>query len=111
MGLLSTDKEAELPYISAGGLSMNLRTVLFGLAVLAALSNVAILIMIMVALNRLGYKTNMLLARIYTFKYLSAYKEVTLKETGRPGRLYGLWIFTINLALVAALAGFLVPRA
>jgi len=90
---------------------MTLRNIFLGLAVISALSNVAILIMIMAALNRWGYKTNMLLARIYTFKYLSAYKEATLKETGRPGRLYGLWIFTINLALVAAIAGFLVPRA
>jgi len=89
---------------------MELRHILFGLAVLAALSNVVILIMIMAALDRRGYPTNMLLARIYTFKYLTAYKEATRKETGKTGRLYGLWIFTINLAWAAALAGFLFPR-
>ena len=90
---------------------MSVRNALLGLAVLAALANVVILVLIMAALNRRGYKTNMLLARICPWKYLSAYQDVTRKETGRPGLLYGLWIITINLALVAALAGFLVPRA
>jgi hypothetical protein len=86
---------------------MTIRNVLFGIAVLAVLSNVVILILIMAALDRRGHKTNMLLARLYTFKYLSAYKEATQKESGKPGRLYGFWIFTINLALVAVLAGLL----
>lgn len=86
---------------------MNIHNALFGIALLAVVSNVIILILIMAALDRRGYKTHVLLARLYTFKYVSAYKEATRKETGKPGRLYGLWIFTINLALVAALAGFL----
>ena len=86
---------------------MTIRNVFFGLALLAVISNVVILILIMAALDRRGHKTNLLLSRLYTFKYLSAYKEATRKETGKPGRLYGLWIMTINLALVAALAGFL----
>jgi hypothetical protein len=89
---------------------MNIRDFLFGIAILAVISNVAILILIMAALDRRGYKTNMLLARIYTFRYLTAYKEATQKETGKSGVLYGLWIFTINLTLAAALAGFLCPK-
>jgi hypothetical protein len=50
------------------------------------------------------------LARIYFYKYLSAYKELTRKETGKPGPLYGLWILTINLTLVFALAGILMHQ-
>jgi hypothetical protein len=88
---------------------MSVRNFLLGLALLAILSNVVILILIMAALDRLGHKTNMLLARIYTFKYLSAYKEATRKETGKPGPLYGLWVFTIILAASAAFAGILCP--
>lgn len=90
---------------------MTFRDILFGAAILAALLNVAILIMILAALNRRGMKTNMLLVRINPWKYLTAYKEATQKETGKTGRLYGLWAFTINLALAAAVAAFLVPRA
>jgi len=87
-----------------------MRNFFLGLSILVVLSNVVILILIMAALDRRGYKTNMLLARIYTFKYLSAYKEATRKETGKPGPLYGLWISTIILALVFALAAVLIPR-
>jgi len=89
---------------------MNLRSTLLTIAVLAALSHVVILILIMAALDRRGLKTNPLLARIYVFKYVKAYKEATIKETGRPGPLFGLWVYTILAALVAAVAGILVPR-
>jgi hypothetical protein len=90
---------------------MNIHNALFGIALLAVVSNVIILILIMAALDRRGFKTNVLPARLYTFKYLSAYKEATREESGKPGRLYGLPIFTINLALVAALASVLVAGA
>jgi len=90
---------------------MDLRNILFGIAVLAILCNVVIIILIMAALDRRGQKTNMLLARLYVFKYVSAYKQATQKETGKPGLLYRLWIFTDILALAAALAGLLVPHA
>ena len=89
---------------------MSLRDILLGLVFLTALSNAVIFIMIMAALDRRGYKTNMFLARIYFFRYLNAYKEATRKETGRPGRLYGLWILTIILTLALALAAVLVRR-
>ena len=87
-----------------------MRNALLGSALLAVLTNVVILIMIMAALDRRGIKTNMLVARIYPFKYLSAYKETTQKETGKPGRLHGFWMLTIFLTLAFALAGLLVPR-
>jgi len=86
-----------------------MRNVFFGLAIAAVLANVVVLILIMAALDRRGQKTNIFLARIYFFKYVSAYKEATRKETGKPGLLYYLCILTINLAWVAAIAGFLTP--
>jgi hypothetical protein len=86
---------------------MNIRDIFFGLAVLAILANVVIFILIMAALDRRGYKTNILLSRIYTFRYLSAYKEATRKETGKSGCLHGLWVFTIILAAASAVVGFL----
>jgi len=88
---------------------MSIRNIFFGLAILAVLSNVVILIMVMAALDRRGMKTNMLVARLCPWKYLAAYKEATKKETGKPGPLYGLSILTINLALLLALAAILGP--
>ena len=90
---------------------MDLRTALFGIAALAMLCNVVIIVLIMAALNPRGQKTNMLLVRLYVYKYVSAYMQMTQKERGKPGRLYHLWIFTNILAIVAALAGLLVARA
>lgn len=87
-----------------------MRNIFLGLTLASLLANTAIFIMIMAALNSRGYKTNMLLVRIYFFKYLSAYKELTRKETGKPGLLYGLWILTINLTLVFAVAAILMRR-
>jgi hypothetical protein len=87
-----------------------MRNVFLGLTLAAAIANVAIFIMIAAALDRMGYKTNMLLARIYFFKYVSAYKELTEKETGKTGPLYGPLILTFILMLVFALAAVLVPR-
>jgi hypothetical protein len=86
---------------------MNLQNIFLGLGVLAILTNVVILILIMAALDRRGYKTNILLSRIYIFKYLSAYKGATRKETGKPGLLFYLWITSINVAAVAFLVALL----
>jgi len=86
---------------------MNMQNVLFGLAVLAVLSNVVIWILIMAALDHRGYKTNIIWARFLIFKYLSAYREATRKETGKAGPLFYLWIGSINLAAVAVLVALL----
>jgi hypothetical protein len=87
-----------------------MRSVIIGLTLLSGVANVVIFILAMAALDRRGYKTSMLLARIFTFRYLTDYKEATQKETGKPGPLYGLWILTINLALVFAIAAALYPK-
>jgi hypothetical protein len=88
---------------------MNIQNLLLGLGGLAVLLNVVIWILIMVALDRRGYKTNILWARFLIFKYLSAYKEATRRETGKPGLLFYLWIGSINLAAAAFLVAVLGP--
>lgn len=88
---------------------MNIQNLLLGIGVLAVLLNVVIWILIMASLDRRGYKTNILWARFLIFKYLSAYKEATRRETGKPGLLFYLWIGSINLAAAAFLAAVLWP--
>ncbi len=90
---------------------MDLRNALFAVASLAILCNVVIIVLIIAALNRRGQRTNILLIRLYVYKYVSAYKQATQKETGKPGELYRLWVFTNILAIAAALAGLLLPLA
>lgn len=83
---------------------MTLRNVLLGLGGAAALVHVASYIMIMADLDRRGYKTNIFLARIFFGRYLKAYKEATVKESGKPGPLYGVCITAILITLVLIVA-------
>jgi hypothetical protein len=89
---------------------MTLRNILLALGGAAVLIHVTSYILIMAALDRRGYKTNVLLARLYFFKYIRAYREATVKEAGKPGRLYTVCISAIVLALVFIVTAVLVPR-
>jgi hypothetical protein len=91
-------------------MSMPIRTVFLGLGAAAALVHVASYIMIMAALDRRGYKTNILLARIFFYRYVKAYKEATVKETGKPGPLYRICIGAILLTLVFVVAAIVLPK-
>jgi hypothetical protein len=81
-----------------------MKAILLTVVLPATVVHVTALILMMAALDRRGIKTNFLLARIYVFKYVSRYKEVTRKETGRTGVLYDLWSWSILVALLGALA-------
>jgi len=89
---------------------MSVRDIFLGLGGAAALVHVASYIMIMAALDRRGYKTNIFLARIFFGRYLKAYKVATEKETGKPGPLYGICIGAIIMTLVLVIAAVLSPR-
>ena len=89
---------------------MPIRTIFLGLGAAAALVHVASYIMIMADLDRRGYKTNILLARIFFGRYLKAYRDATVRETGKPGRLYSLCLLAIGLTLVFVIAAVLSPK-
>jgi len=80
------------------------------LAVLCVLWGVVDAILIAVALDKRGVRVNMLLFRLYCFRYLNQYKEVTLKETGSVGPLYHSYIASMSAALVFAVVGLLLRR-
>ncbi len=89
---------------------MVIRTILLVLTGAAVLVNAFSIGMIMGALDKRQYKTNKLLVRLYFFKYLGAYRNLTKKETGKTGPLYGLWIGSFILILAFGLAAILVAR-
>lgn len=80
-------------------------TVFLVVAVLSALWGVVDAILIVVALDRRGVPVNMLLFRLYFFRYLGQYRKVTLSETGRVGPLYYSYITAMLVALACAVAG------
>jgi hypothetical protein len=83
---------------------MPIRNGLLALAGVSAVVHVVSYIMIMADLDRRGQKTNILLARILFGRYLKAYREATVKETGRPGPLYRVCITAILFTLVFVVA-------
>lgn len=89
---------------------MTLRDILLAIGGAAALVHIVSYILIMAALDRRGHKTNMFLARIYFSKYIKAYREATMKETGKPGILYTVCISAILLTLVFVVAAVVSPR-
>ena len=61
--------------------------------------------MIVHELSKRGVKIHFILLRLYLIKYIDQYKQITLKETGKPGPLYYPCIVSVGLALVLAILG------
>ena len=82
-------------------------TVFLTMAMLSALWGVADFILIAAALERRGIHVNMLLARVFFFRYLNQYKNATISETGKVGPLYNSYIAAMIVALVCAVIGLI----
>ena len=85
--------------------------ILLGLAMIFVICFVVFSILIVAALDKRNIKTNFLWIRLLIFKYVSQYRKITLEETGKVGSLFYLWILSINLALISAVAGLILRAA
>jgi hypothetical protein len=65
---------------------------------------VATSIRIAANLNRRGIKTPFPFLTLYHFRNLSRYRDLTVRETGKSGRLYRLYLILINATWILALA-------
>jgi hypothetical protein len=63
--------------------------------------------MIVNEVSKRGVKINFVLLRLYLIKYISQYKQITLKETGKIGPLYYPCVVSVGLALVLAIVGLI----
>jgi hypothetical protein len=86
---------------------MNLAPVFFGLALIAIVWFVVSTIRIYDFLRTRNVKVSFILLRLLIFSYVSQYKEITLKETGKVGPLFYHWVVSINIALVAVILGII----
>lgn len=82
-------------------------TVFLVVAILAALWGVVDAILIAIALDKRGISVNMLLFRLFFFRYLNDYKRVTTSESGKAGPLYYSYITAMSVALVCAVIGLI----
>lgn len=81
--------------------------ILLALAIMFAGLFVIFSIMIVNEVSKRGIKINFFLLRLYIIKYIHQYKKITKQETGKIGPLYYPCIISVNLALVCAIAGFI----
>lgn len=58
---------------------------------------------IVIELQKRKIKINFLLIKLLLFKYLNQYKKITTEETGSPGRLYYVWVYSVILMAVSAI--------
>lgn len=82
---------------------MNITTIFVGISVIAVAWYVTTTILIYDVLRRRNVGVSFLFLRVLILKYVSQYKEITLKERGKVGPLFYHWIISINIALVSAI--------
>lgn len=75
------------------------------LAIFMALFNVMITIFIIRELQKRDVKINFFLLRLLIPKYVHQYKKMTLEETGSVGKLFTLWIVSINSTWISFVIG------
>ena len=81
-------------------------SIFLGIAIVSALCGVASALMVVVFLQKHGVKINWFWFRTFLLiKYLGQYRDITLQETGRTGPLFYVYILSMNITLVTAIAG------
>ena len=77
------------------------------LAIVCVLCGVVSSVLIIAFLSKRGTKINYLLIRIYIYKYIKQYREITIEETGKVGPLFYSFIISFILALIFVMVGIL----
>ena len=70
------------------------------LSLIFGLFYVVFCILIAKDLRKRGFKISILWLRVLIIKYAWQYYKVTLKEEGKVGYLFYLWLISINIALL-----------
>lgn len=76
------------------------------LIIIAALSIITFVVSSMVMvdyISRRGEKVNWVWIRLFIFSYVNKYRELTKKSSGKTGKLFYIWITSINIALVSVI--------
>ena len=75
------------------------------LALPCALVGVGLMVAIAGALQSRGYKINWVFLRLFILGYIGKYREVTLRESGRPGPLFYPFVIAMNSAQLFTILG------
>jgi hypothetical protein len=78
------------------------------MAVCAAIWGTVAAVIITNFLDKRGIKTPFLRFRILVFRNVSRYREIMVRESGKPGELYYNCVLAFNAALILGLAALAV---
>ena len=84
---------------------MTLSTMFFVFCLIAVSIGIAHFIAIVSFIQQRGVKINWFLIKLYMPRYVAKYREITIRETGRPGPLFYRFTIFMSLTLVSALLG------
>jgi len=75
------------------------------LAIPCSVVGVALMMAMAGALQARGHRINWPWIRLYILEYVSRYREATVRQTGRPGRLFYPFVISMNAALACVAIG------
>jgi len=84
-----------------------INTIFLVLAVACAAIGVALMMAMTKTVQARGHKVNWVFLRLFVLKYISDYRNMTIKESGRPGPLFYPFVISMNLALLFTVLGLL----
>ncbi len=58
-----------------------------------------------------GIKINWILIRLKIFQYVNNYREITLKENGKPGFWYYSFLASFTIFLILAVAAIVISKS
>jgi hypothetical protein len=84
---------------------MTLSTMFLVFGLISVMIGIAYFIAIVSFIQQRGVKINWFLIKLYMPRYVSKYREITMRESGRPGPLFYPFIIFMNITLVTAILG------
>ena len=84
---------------------MTLSTMFLVFGLIAVSIGIASFMAIVSFIQQRGVKINWFLIKLNMPRYVAKYREMTIRETGRPGSLFYLFVIFMNLALVTVILG------
>jgi hypothetical protein len=86
---------------------METHEILAAIGLASVIWGIVSLITIMSYVSSRGTKTSFVFIRLFTFKYVNQYRNMTREETGRTGVWFSSYVFSMLGALVLAVAAIL----
>lgn len=86
---------------------MNYFEIFIFLAIFSVMAGIISAILITGYLNKNGLSANIIFWGFYFIRYLTQYKDLTLKKQGKTGPLFYSYIIFFNIALLSIVLGFL----